>query len=582
MPPSGVRARVTVYVLGFNCNVFNSAACLVKDGRVVAAAQEERFVRRKHTGEFPLEAIRYCLDEGGITIDDVAHVGFHWRPFHRFHRRLLLIARGLPDSLHFYGTHGARWREMVTAPRTLARLVPHRGSRPSYRFHRVTHHLCHAASAFLASPWEEAATLTIDGSGEMASSTFGIGRGSDLQLFRQIDFPHSLGYLYVALTHYLGFVPDSDEYKVMALAAYGGPSRYYDLFRDIVTLLPDGGYRIDLSYMAYQRGLRDPWVSPRFVEAFGPLRRQDEPIDSRHQDIAWALQRRLEDTVLHMARALHRRTGLDRLCYAGGTALNSVLNRRLLEETPFRDVYVQAAANDAGTGFGSALYLSGTVGGQPRGGPLEHVYLGPAYSGERCRSALAAGGLTGERCGDDALVERAARFLADGKVIGWFQGRMELGPRALGHRSILADPRPAEMKDIVNARIKHREAFRPFAPAVLEEKASTYFEMDRPSPYMLFVYPIRPAHLKTIAAVAHVDGTARVQTVNAAHAPLFSRLIEAFGRITGVPIVMNTSFNDRGEPIVCTPEDAVRTFGTTGLDAMAVGPYWVVREAGGR
>jgi carbamoyltransferase len=565
-------------ILAFNCYVFNSAACLVQDGRLVAAAQEERFTRVKHDGSFPANSIRFCLEQAGLTIDDVDHVGFHWRPFHQFHRRLGLILRGLPDSLAYWGSHGARWSNMVTVQRDLARHFPCRGGHPTYSFHRVRHHECHAASAFYLSPFEEAALLTVDGSGEMASTTLGVGRDRSLRLTREIHYPHSLGYLYVALTHYLGFQPDSDEYKVMALASLGEP-RFEADFRDLVHLLPDGGYALDLSYFNFPRGLRDPWVSPRFLERFGPARRKGEPLEQRQMDLARALQKRLEDAVLHVARHLQTSTGLKKLCYAGGTALNSVLNTRLLREAGFDDVFVQPAANDAGTPLGSAYSIHHALLGQPRGLPLEHVYLGPAFSLDACRGALGAAGLTWEELPEPELLPRVARLLADGNVVGWFQGRMEMGPRALGNRSILADPRRAEMKDLLNAKVKHREAFRPFAPSVLEEHAAEYFDCDRPSPYMLFVYDILPQQRAVIPAVAHVDQTARVQTVSHATNPRYWGLIRAFGDLTGVPVVLNTSFNVMGEPIVCTPREAVHCFLANDIDILVLGDCLVRRRS---
>lgn len=562
-------------ILGFNCYVFNSAATLVEDGRVVAAAHEERFTRERHTGEFPENAIRYCLEQAGAGVDDLDYVAFHWRPLHRFHRRLAQIAGELPDSLRYYGSHGGRWWNMVTSGRDFARRFPGRG-RPRYRFVRFGHHLCHAASAYLTSPFDEAAILTVDGSGEIASTTWSVGRGSTITPLREILYPQSLGYYYVALTHYLGFQPDSDEYKVMALASFGGPAAY-ETFQRIIRLEPDGGYAIDLSYFNYQKGRRDPWVSDRLIRELGPVRQRGEPLTAHHQDVAWAMQRRLEDVVLHMAGQLHARTGLDRLCFAGGTALNSVLNQRLVEASPFREVFVQPAANDAGTPIGSALYLYNAVLGQPRRYVMRDAALGPAYGAGECRAALEAAGLRYEELGQDGIVSRVAELIAEGKVVGWFQGRMEMGPRALGHRSILADPRRAEMKAIINEKVKHREPFRPFAPSVLAEAAHEFFECDRPSPFMLFVHRIRPEKLGVIPAVAHVDGTARTQTVDREVDPLYWRLIHAFGERTGVPVLLNTSFNVMGEPIVCTPRDAIACFRSTDIDALALGDFLVLK-----
>ena len=563
-----------MYLLGFNGYVFNAAAWLIRDGEVIAAAQEERFDRQKHSGAFPEHAIRYCLEEAGIGIDDVAHVGFHWQPFHQIHRRIAQIVRHLPDSLRYYDSHAGRWSNMVLVPRDLARRFPSRGGRPKYAFHRTRHPHCHAASAFYLSPFERAAVLTVDGSGEIASGTMGTAAGNRVRLHREVRFPHSLGYLYVALTHYLGFIPDSDEYKVMALASFGEPT-YEKAFRRLVELRPDGTYRLDLRYFNFQRGIRDPWVSPRFVDEFGPVRRRGEPLEQRQKDIARALQKTLEETILHMVRHLHAETRERHLCYAGGTALNSVLNTRLLEETPFEDIFIQPAANDVGTGAGSALSIWHEVLGKPRGAPMQHAFYGPSFGPERCRAALEAAGLPYVELSEPDLVRRTAALIEDGRVVGWFQGRMEIGPRALGGRSILADPRRADMKDILNERVKHREPFRPFAPSVLEERAADWFDWDRPSPFMLYVVPIRPDRRDRIPAVAHVDGTARLQTVDRTSNPRYRALIEAFFERTGVPLVVNTSFNVMGEPIVCTPEEAVACFRSTGIDALVLGDFLV-------
>jgi carbamoyltransferase len=445
---------------------------------------------------------------------------------------------------------------------------------------RVKHHLCHAASAFLISPYDQAATLTVDGSGEIASTTLGVGQGSRIRIFKEIHFPHSLGYLYVALTHYLGFTPDSDEYKVMALASFGEP-RYYEAFKKIIRLKPGGGYEFDLSYFNYQRGIRMPWVSEKFVRAFGPRRRRGAELTRHHYDIAWALQKRLEDAVLHLAGHLHDRTGLRNLCFAGGTALNCRLNQALLRESPFENVFVQPAANDAGTGIGSAFYIWHGL-GRPRDFVLEDMYLGPGYSRTQCRMALDDANLSAEELAEDQLIERTADLLEKGKVVAWFQGRMEMGPRALGNRSILADPRRAEMKDVINSKVKHRESFRPFAPAVLEEAAAEYFQGAIASPYMLFVFPVRPEKIDVIPAVAHVDGTARIQTVTRGANPRFFELLKAFERKTGVPVLLNTSFNVMGEPIVCTPQEAITCYRSTQIDALVLNDFLLVKPGAGQ
>lgn len=564
-------------ILAYNGYVFDSAACLVKDGQVMAAAQEERFVRRKFTGEFPEQSIRYCLEQAGASLADVDHVAFYWQPFHQLHRRALQIASQLPRSLRYWNSHSGKWWSMVRTEAELRRrLAP--GLRTRYRFHYVRHHVAHAASAFFTSPFERAALLTFDGSGEMTATAFGLGEDRRVHLHRELHYPQSLGYLYVSLTHYLGFQPDSDEYKVMALASYGERSHYYDRFCEVVRLLPDGGYHIDLEHFAYPYGGRDPWVSKKFIAAFGPVRRRDEPLEDRHRLIAWALQRRLEEVALHAAHAVQRETGASQLCLAGGVALNSVMNERLRREGPFEEVWTIPAPNDAGTPIGAALHVHHEVLGNPRSYVMRDPYLGPGFSDEACARALRAAGLPVRPVDEETLVTRTAEFLDQGRIIGWFQGRLELGPRALGNRSILADPRRAEMQDVVNARIKHREGFRPFAPAVLEEDAADWFHDGRRLPWMLFVLKVREERRHLIPAVTHVDGTARVQTVSREDNPRFHRLLSAFRERTGVGVLLNTSFNDAGEPIVQTPEDAIRCFRATDLDHLVLGGYLIDRE----
>lgn len=568
-------------ILGYDSYVFDAAACLVQDGVLVAAAQEERFTRRKSTGEFPERSIRYCLDHVGADLSDVDHVGFYFKPFHQLHRRAAQIAGTLPGSLRYWNSHSGQWWSMVRAKSELCRrLTPAGAPRSRFRFHGVRHHLAHASSAFFVSPFDRAAILTLDGSGEIVSTTIGAGEGKRIEILREIPYPHSIGYAYSSLTHYLGFRPNRGEYQVMALAAYGGPSRYYDDFLEIIRLIPGGGYEFDLRYFNYPMGKRDPWVSARFIDRFGPIRRPDDPVQERHQLIAWALQRRIEDVALHMAREAHRRTGARNLVLVGGCALNSVMNERLRRDGPFEKVWAPPAPDDAGTGIGAAYWIHHSVLGHPRCFTFDSPYLGPEYGAPACLEALREAGLSAERLGEEALVRRTVDNLEKDRVVGWFQGRMELGPRALGNRSILADPRRASMRDRINAKIKHRQGFRPFAPAVIEEAVGDFFADGRSLPYMLFVLPVRPERRSVIPAVVHVDGTARVQTVSRRTNPLFHRLISEFGRRTGVPVLLNTSFNDAGEPIVCSPSEAIRCFRGTGLDALVLGPYFVERSPG--
>ena len=555
-------------ILGFNSFAHNAAACVMVDGRVVAAAEEERFSRQKNDGRLPTRAVDWCLREAGLGVADVDHVAFHWDPFLGLGRRALQLAADLGAVRRVGATQGQTWRHLLAARRDLGAWMASRG-RPRYRFHRVRHHLAHAASAYLLTPYDDAAVLVIDGTGEIASTTLAHGHGHGLDVLAEVLYPHSLGYLFVALTHYLGFQPECDEYKLMSLASFG-TDRFVPAFRELVRLSPGGGFRLDLSYVDYHRGGRDPWVSARFVDAFGPPRRRDQPLEARHADLARALQLRLEDVALHAAHELSRRTRSRTLCLAGGVALNAVMNGRLLREGPFERVYVQPVANDAGCSLGAAAWLHTQLTGT-RPQPLPTVYLGPQYDQARCDAALDGQGLQVTHLDEAALVEAVAGLLAQGKTVGWFQGRMEMGPRALGNRSILADPRHPDMQRIVNQTIKHRESFRPFAPAVPVDDAATWFEAPGPLPYMVFVVPVRPERRAQLPAITHVDGTARVQTVAPADNPLFHRLLKAFGRRTGVPVLLNTSFNVMGEPIVASPADAVRTFRATDLDALVLG-----------
>jgi len=565
-----------VLILGFNCYVFDSAACILRDGVLVAAAQEERFVRRKGTGEFPEQAIRYCLEAAGATMEDIDHVAFYWEPFHGLHHRLGHLISSLPGSLRFWSSHSGIWWSLVTAERELRRRIPTRdGRRAPFRFHSVRHHMAHAASTFLVSPFERAAILIMDGSGEISSTSLALGDGDRIQMLNDVRFPHSMGYVYVSLTQYLGFKPDSDEYKVMALASMGQRSDYYRRFCEIIALHERGAFRVDTRYFNYAQGGRDPWVSDRFIAELGPMRRRDGPLGDRHRNIAWALQKRLEDVALHAARYLHQQTGADALVVAGGCGLNSVLNEKLLRDGPFDAVWLQPAPNDAGTSVGAAYHVYVDELGHHREEVMESAYLGPEFSDEECAQALADAGLKAQKLDADALVEHVAATLADGKIVGWFQGRAEFGPRALGNRSILADPRRHDMRDTINAKIKHREAFRPFAPAVLEERADEFFEGARTLSFMSFVLTVRPEKRDLIPAVVHIDGTARAQTVTRRSNPRFRALIEAFDRLTTVPMLLNTSFNDAGEPIVNSPADAVRTFLATNLDTLVLGSHVV-------
>ena len=568
-----------MYTLGINAAYHDPAACLVKDGAVLAAAEEERFTHIKHgkrpvpfsTWELPFHAIDYCLREAGIRLADVEHVAYSYDPYLLLgqHASAAEVAMPLEPSAH---RTPAEWESawdplflasIVNAPRQLADGAPHhlrerfRGVRADgpYEWHFVKHHLAHAASAFLASPFDRCAVMTLDGRGEKATTCYGAAEGREFEILGQVNMPHSLGLLYEAVTDYLGFLRSSDEYKVMALASFGQP-RYLHEFQEIIRLEAEGQYTIG---------------PLKLEERFGPARMRGGPLEGRHYDIASSLQVALEDAVVELSRWLHAATRQTKLCLAGGVALNCVMNARVRDRGPFQSVWVQPAAGDAGTALGAALWID--VRKRPasqRDYRMEHAFLGPSCELAEIEEFLRWSKLPYRRLDD--VAEETAELLARDQVIGWFQGRMEFGPRALGARSILASPIHASMQAKLN-EIKDREDFRPVAPVVLEEEAENWFVGACSSPFMLFVFDVRPDKAGLIPAVRHVDGTARVQTINRCQNAVYYDLLKAFQRRTSVPVLVNTSFNTRGEPVVCSPRDAVESFWTSPLDALVIGPF---------
>ncbi|MGD8374557.1 MAG: carbamoyltransferase [Acidobacteriota bacterium] len=551
-------------ILGISAFYHDSAACLLRDGEVLAAASEERFTRKKHDAGFPKHAIDFVLARGGIATKDLDYVAFYDKPFLKFERILLTYLATFPHSLPSFMKAMPVWlREKLWVPGKIQDELDWDGP-----IHFAEHHQSHAASSFLVSPFEEAAILTVDGVGEWATSTLGVGRGRELEMLQEIRFPHSLGLLYSAFTYYLGFKVNSAEYKVMGLAPYGNP-RYVDTILDnLVGIRDDGSFKINMKYFAYDYGLT--MTNGHMASLFGvPNRRPESPLGQEHKDIAASVQRVLEMIVLNMANHLHATTGLNKLCMAGGVALNCVANGRIQRETPFKDIFIQPAAGDAGGAVGVAAFLYHTLLGNDRKWTWQNAYLGPEFSTEEIRSFLEARGVRYREFERAELLETTARLIEEQNVVGWFQGRMEFGPRALGSRSILADARNPENKDVVNLKIKFRESFRPFAPSVLADKAGEYFEMDCDSPYMLHVAQVREDR-RIIPSVTHVDGSARIQTVAREDNPLYYDLIQEFERRTGVAVIINTSFNVRGEPIVCTPEDAYLCFMRTHMDYLVM------------
>jgi carbamoyltransferase len=562
-----------VYLLGITCNIHESSAAIIRDGVLVAAAEEERFTRRKHDSRFPSRAIAYCLREAGISMGDVSHAGFYWQPWKGVLKRVWWLVRYFPASLQTL-RGGKRWRgSVVTLLKHVA--VPFRLWRQGFRgrFHFVDHHLSHAASAFFPSPFDSAAILTADLCGEDCTTLLGRGRGNRITPLQRSYLPDSLGIFYAALTQFLGYRANADEYKVMGLAAYGQP-RLEDTFAGMIRV-ENGRLASDSSWFAFHVGSANCY-SKRFETEFGPPCPDEGQVDTGpYRDLAASGQAVLENRLLEMAAWCRAQTGEERLCMAGGVALNAVANGRLVDSQIFKDIWVQPAASDAGCSLGIPFYIWHEVLGRPRWFVMEHAYWGPEYSELEMQQAIARGGLASRRVDD---VEReTARLLAEGAVVGWFQGRMEWGPRALGNRSILADPRRADMKDLINSKVKFREPYRPFAPSVLLEHVETYFQFIGASPFMTFACRVRDEKRSEIPAVTHVDGTARIQTVSREHNPRYWGLLNQFRALTGVPVVLNTSFNVKGEPIVCSPDDAVRCFLNTGLDYLVMGSHVCAR-----
>ncbi len=559
-------------ILGIGGYSHDSAAALVCDGELVAAVAEERLTRVKHQGGIPRKAVQYCLDTAGITSDEIDCVTGYMKPGLRVMRRvpyrLSQMFRSPKYSTAYIGYEFIHNAQYMMGMRSLC------GKKA--KLHYMEHHPAHAASAFLLSPFDKAALLTLDYIGEFAVTWMGVGEGTRMRCLQSFNYPNSLGVFYSALTDYLGFLRASDEYKVMGLASYGEPE-YYDDFRKIISSMDDGKYNIDLSWLQchYLPGSRLGYFSRKFIDRFGIPRKKGEPVEERHMNIAASVQRVLEDVVLEMLRELHKKTGLDKLCMAGGVALNSAMNGRLLRESPFDDIYIQPASGDDGIAIGGAYQLYHDLTGADRCCVMRNALLGPGYSNDEIKAFLDGSKIKYET--PESLEDRTAELIADGNIVGWFQGRMEFGPRALGSRSILADPTRSEMKDLLNKYVKHREDFRPFAPSCLEERAGEFFEGCSSSPFMLFVYPVKEDKKSVLPAITHIDGTARVQTVAKDVNPRYYKMIEAFERKRGVPVVLNTSFNVMGEPIVNTPSDAVRCFYSTGIDALAIGDYVVIK-----
>jgi len=585
-------------ILGISCYYHDSAACLLEDGEIVAAAQEERFTRKKHDDGFPTSAVRYCLAEAGVSRGAIDAVAFYDKPVLKFHRILETYLATAPRGLNQFMRAVPVWlREKLWIEPRIQDALATCGLDSSGEIYFPEHHESHAASAFYPSPFPEATVLTMDGVGEWATSTIGVGEGPTLRLLKQLDFPHSLGLLYSAFTYYTGFRVNSAEYKVMGLAPYGEATYTRPILDELIDLKPDGSFRMNMDYFGYLDDLQ--MTNERFDALFGgPPRKPESPITKREMDLAKSIQEVTEEVVLRMARHAREITKKDHLCLAGGVALNCVANGRLLREGIFKDLWIQPAAGDAGGAVGAAFAVWHNALGHPREADGRHdrmqgSYLGPEFSRDQIKAYLDARACPYRELAEHEWAAAIARLIADGKVVGLFHGRMEFGPRALGNRSIVADPRSPKTQSILNLKIKFRESFRPFAPSCLEERLSDWFELDRPSPYMLLVAPVRKERRlaprgdefsleihewvnrvrSDLPAITHVDYSARIQSVSPETNPSYYALIRAFEELTGCPVIVNTSFNVRGEPIVCTPSDAYRCFMRTEMDHLVLGPF---------
>lgn len=578
-------------ILGINAFHGDSSACLIQDGKLIAAAEEERFRRIKHWAGFPSQAIAYCLKEAGVDLSAIEHLAINQDSKANLGKKLAYTIIKRPD-LSLVLDRIRNKRERASVEDHLAQAFP--GSAFKGKVHAVEHHIAHLSSAFHVSPFQNAVVVSVDGFGDFASAAWGVGKGTAIDVEERIYFPHSLGIYYQALTQYLGFPHYGDEYKVMGLAPYGEP-KYLAQMREMVKLEADGGFKLNLDYFRHHREkIEYEWengspsvgnlFSEKLTELLGPARSPDQALEQKHKDLARSVQAMYEEAFFHLLNTLHRKHGLDTLCIAGGCGMNSVANGKLTLHTPFKQIYVQSAAGDAGGAIGAAYAAWHELGGA-RGPEMDHAYWGPKASDAEIESLLQQRDqeIVAQSCeirkyeDEHALCARVAENIADGQVIGWFQGRMEWGPRALGNRSIVCDPRRADMKDILNLKIKRRESFRPFAPSILRESVSDWFEQDGEVPFMMQVYQIRAEQRSKIPAVCHVDGSGRLQTVYEKTNPRYYHLIKAFHGLTGVPMVLNTSFNEN-EPVVCTPQEALDCFLRTKMDCLVLGDWVLERK----
>jgi len=571
-----------MYILGISCYYHDASAALLKDGAIIAAAEEERFTRKKHDTTFPINAINYCLKSQGITINDVDHVGFYEKPFLKFERVLSQHLETFPLSLKTFLSSMPSWiNQKLRVVGIIKKKLKYKGD-----ILFIEHHLAHAASTFLVSPYEKAAILTVDGVGEWTTTTYGTGKGTDIHLMKEIRFPTSIGLLYSTITAYLGFTVNNSEYKVMGLAPYGDMNKdtnqYYNKLLKVVDIKKDGSFRFDMSYFIFHYADRMP--SKKLCRLLGgPVRNKESDVDKRHKDIAAALQLVTEDILTKILCHVHKATKQDDVVISGGVALNSVYNGKILRNTPFKRIWTQPNASDGGTVIGVVTYIYNTLLGNNRTYKLNDAFLGPEFTTTEIKKFLDKNKIKYTEFKDDNdIVSTTAKLVNDNHVVGWFRGRMEWGPRALGSRSILANPCNPKAKELLNSKVKHREKFRPFAPVVCEDDAMTYFDCDDPIPeptdYMLMVYPVRKEWQNKIPSVTHVDGSGRLQSIRRHQNPLYYDTLKEFGKLSGIPIMINTSFNIRGEPIVCTPYDAYKCMMGTGIDCLVMDKFLIKRD----
>lgn len=558
-------------ILGLSYMYHDSAACILQDGSVTAAAAEERFIRIKHTVDFPTRSIQYCLQKSGLSINDLDAVVFYEKPYLKFERILKSHLMTFPRSYKSFRHFLPMWLNYkLCVPDIIREKTGYSG-----KIYFTDHHYAHAASAFFPSPFEKSILLTVDGTGEWSTLAYGVGEGTRIRLDKDLRFPHSLGLLYSAITAHLGFQVNEGEGKVMGLAAYGTP-RFREAFNKIIQIREDGSFRLNLDYFSFHYDL--VMTHPRFSELFFPARTPESAIREEHQDLAATLQAVIEEVLVRIVRQAHATYKIDDLCLGGGVALNCVANGRLLERTPIKNIFIQPAAGDDGGALGSALYAYTHLLNGTKRWRMKDAYLGPAFEDSEIEDYLKKRKIQFKKLPREEMLKKTADLLTAGKIVGWFQGRMEFGPRALGNRSILADPRDPRMKDILNKRVKHRENFRPFAPAVCAEDAHTYFDSKHPSPFMLLSVPVHKDQRIKLPSAVHTDGSARFQTVDSRSNPLFHSLLRRFEAKSGIPVLLNTSFNIRGEPIVCSPRDAYNCFSKTEMDYLVMNDYVIGKD----